>query len=155
MENKYYIPSVEEFHVGFEYEFKQFNTDFSDWLQTSFGTTDNFMIFDIQSNMLEKGLVRVKYLDENDVESFGFSKVPGTVNVFKYKTPYSTDGSKDAEYWYYWHIILFERSEKFPNVLISNYMDYDIQDVRFEGWVKNKSELKRLLIQLGIYEESN
>lgn len=141
MENKFYTPSIEEFHVGFEYEELYGTwTDKPYWKKVIW-TKDDFYN-DHHCYMLtdayEQGNLRVKYLDREDIESLGF-KVPNEGarwqfenGVYKlYVTPYIYTG------------------DVAPNDRIT------IKDGRddhgyFDGIIKNKSELKRLLKQLGI-----
>jgi len=62
--NKYYTPTIEEFHVGFEYELK---TE-GEWVSQT-------LDIDYSLNRVAGGLAnntRVKHLDQEDIESFGF-----------------------------------------------------------------------------------
>ena len=68
MDNKYYIPSIEEFHVGFEYEIlTNYTKENEKWefVNNPF-TIERLEIF------IENKHVRVKYLDKDDIESLGF-----------------------------------------------------------------------------------
>jgi hypothetical protein len=72
MENKYYTPAIEEFHVGFEYEILHNN----EWKKTSVfnNSCGGDIIFEIK-NMGHWDVVskpRVKYLDKEDIESLGW-----------------------------------------------------------------------------------
>ncbi len=64
--NKYYIPKIEEFHIGFEYECK---LNDSSWVKNIYNKLSeiNFEEFSISQNN-----IRVKYLDSDDIESFNF-----------------------------------------------------------------------------------
>ena len=169
MENKYYQPTIDEFHVGFEYYFSSAYQEGVSFTEVTIDGKDyepevfNFDIWnysrgkgeswkDLFENMLKHDQIKVKYLDREDVESLGFKQLEDVINVFKYNTPYSTQGLLDEKYWEYWHISLLDRSDKYPNILIDNNKDYDNMCVLFEGKIKNKSELKILLKQLGISE---
>ena len=80
MENKYYKPTIEEFHVGFEYEYWDTLGDgHYDWFegtyyymkQTDKPKNGGHVVWSIDSlikaiNDLE---IRVKYLDREDIES--------------------------------------------------------------------------------------
>lgn len=74
-ENKYYTPSIEEFHVGFEWEIKsefahKFCQDSKDqYVKMIFVETDILNAISIYS----KG-IRVKHLDKEDIESLGFTE---------------------------------------------------------------------------------
>lgn len=124
MENRYYTPALEEFHIGFEYEQK---IDQENWKYRLI--EGRYDLFDACMN-----ISRVKYLDQSDIESFGFEHkqyVPER-NIclnFEYKEWY-------LNYWF----------GEIPNVEIGR----DGYDDGFFGKCKNKSELKRILNQLDI-----
>ena len=118
MENKYYTPGVEEFHVGFEYELQ---ADDELWYWSNVWQ-------DIILKCIEGGRCRVKHLDREDIESLGFTQCKKDKDWFDYE---------GEQYWMYledgrWSIC-----------------DED-STVGFQGTIKNKSELKRLLKQLNI-----
>ena len=123
--SKYYTPKIEEFHVGFEYEYQKH--------------TDKWINSTIDRGCLDDGFdtyckFRVKYLDKDDIESLGF--------IAKYK-----DREKENMYymdpaislWFVEHMSLIRLVA--PN------------GRNFTGIIKNKSELKKLLIQLSILED--
>ena len=74
-ENKYYIPTIEEFHVGFECEFynskdKHFYFEAPDgWIKTMIGENLYLREFTNQYQLLKENLFRVKYLNKEDIES--------------------------------------------------------------------------------------
>jgi hypothetical protein len=98
MENKYYTPKIEEFYVGFEFEFHGMTTgglamldfskdignpekivvskpDYKVWTKEVF-THKYFDIYyrrleDVEK-LIEAGQIRVKYLDREDIESLGW-----------------------------------------------------------------------------------
>ena len=83
MENKYYQPKIEEFHVGFEYEIKGLVIK-EGWIKTIFrpGTFQHeFDILCMGRPEIKKysvpDTIRVKYLDKKDLEDLGWSYVPG------------------------------------------------------------------------------
>ena len=137
MENKYYTPTIEEFHVGFEYEEETiiytdkgwFTHKDLGWEKKIFDST-SYMENYYLSERVKRGLVgkcdptiRVKYLDREDVESLGFAQ---TV-----EDQYTLD---DIEF------------------LIDD--DLFVQIIKddgflFQGTIKNKSELKRVLKMIG------
>lgn len=152
-DNKYYVPTIEEFHIGFQYEFKpriregimsyayqKFNY-IDRWKKQSVGKeannildlldtyNDPFSINDLISFHRDNA-VRVKYLDEEDIESLG---------------------------WIMDSIYSFIKGDWMIEVNINELIDrkdtldiYLVSDCRFKGYIKNKSELKRLMDQLGI-----
>jgi len=130
--NKYYTPEIEEFHVGFECEIASINNNWliTDWVKKVFNEKDLKSSF---NEYIE--LYRVKYLNKEDIESLGF--------VFKKHWVKESDGDiyKQKGYGLTW----FKKINSF-----SIWSD-DYEEVTyFRGNIKNKSELKILLKQLGI-----
>ena len=64
--NKYYTPTIDEFHVGFEYEYKGQILEF---LKYNHPVSYNFSLI---KDELELGYIKTKYLDREDIESLGF-----------------------------------------------------------------------------------
>jgi hypothetical protein len=145
MDSKYYTPIIDEFHVGFECEkahgvgdtviddiMNPLIDDSTTWdkiiVQPSLWG-GNAMWLLIMKNI---NTFRVKYLDKEDIESLGFieGKDEGNVNCY----------IKDIYRLYCW----------FSGVVSIN--KYSIDNQIFRGNIKNKSELKILLKQLGIDE---
>lgn len=141
MENKYCIPNIEEFHVGFEYQqyngsgFYQ-NKDIDEkenniWSECKFDKD-----YEVLEELLELKNIRVKYLDKQDIESLGWQgQVENSVyfNRNKYRlVHWMTDEGRD----------------------ISIYEKYDggaqEQCLVSKCSIKNKSELKKLMKQLDI-----
>lgn len=140
MEDKYYTPTVEEFHIGFEYEIlKEGNDLLYQWEQDTIQEAWEFEnIFDSIEHSPD--VIRVKYLDRKDIESFGFS----------------LELNNDVKYFKNERYIINMRDRFYDNVF-SNLNIYDIQSIVFPqhlfcGKIKNKSEFKKLLIQLGIWK---
>lgn len=147
MENKYYTPSIKEFHVGFEYE--RMNGD--RWEKDELNERDMYAspTNDGEENEFEEisiGIrsVRVKYLDKEDFDSLGFKtdiQKDGRIIAAKPKLI----GNVETGHW----IIKYKPDTlKIQIESISVYNDtiYWLQNVT----IKNKSELKVLLKQLGI-----
>lgn len=148
MEKSYYIPEIEEFHVGFEFELTNMSVgglvlDFSEdyieetslvpvyekrvlskeWIN-SYNPEGALEYIDV---MIDFNRVRVKYLDEEDVIELGMEKVErGFVK-------YLPDGT-------YFHLYFRENRR----VKIHHQLTSGLYPV-FRGVVKNKSELKRVL----------
>ena len=84
---KYYTPSIEEFHVGFEYEYR--NHDGTVKNNTVLNYWNKSTISDLNElSYVERGLqtpnnTRVKYLDKDDIKSLGFceAKLKDSNNV--------------------------------------------------------------------------
>ena len=158
MDTKYYIPDISEFHVGFEYEHCHSSIRFV-MLDLKTGETSNETEpkeiweksvftgneFDAWKSSfkfdesLRDGQIRIKYLDKEDIESFGFEHDQTT---------------KDGSYFYSGTLIT-------ENQWCINLKDftidiYDINsksDFRFNGLVKNKSELNQILKMIGYESE--
>lgn len=142
MENKYYIPSIDEFYVGFEYEHCHSSIRFA-ILNLKTGDTSNIgepkeiwekSIFSSREydiwessfkfdDSLKNGQIRVKHLDREDIESLGFAQ---TV-----EDQYTLD---DIEF-------LID-DDLFAQIIKDN-------GFLFQGTIKNKSELKRVLKMIG------
>jgi hypothetical protein len=168
-DTKYYTPTIEEFHVGFEYErcYEISSTngekywlienwdneeclpklvDQGYWEKKVFDTTDSVDIniphdyfINYENN---KQFFRVKYLDKEDIESLGWKNVEdrGMSENYGYSfikpIQYLSGGNVDYKlrYWFTNHRVRIET----------------LSSTIFDGTIKNKSELKVLLKQLGI-----
>ena len=151
--DKYYTPSIEEFHVGFEYEVRD-GVQFDHWYsQISDGTEIGLI-----KNDLEKELIRVKYLDKEDIESEGLKRIP--IDYTWYKIEGTMMFKKDIHI-----LILYDReiinkyNFKIDGLIYITKDDMHRtpnedgsfkQSILFSGNIKNKSELKILLKQLNI-----
>lgn len=144
--NKYYTPSIEEFHAGFEYEIYEPNYEVNSnpcmWKPQTFEeytfdseieTIDGEMPF---SCGIYEGIIRVKYLDIEDLESLGFKQID--TSWF--------NGIKEDK-----HIQLSlgyvqddKGSDMLPLVTIYH------MDIIFNGIVKNKAELKNILKMINV-----
>lgn len=114
----YYTPNIEEFHVGFEFE--KFWYDGS-WSREKLEADE---LADIEDEMLV--LTRVKYLDQEDIESLGGIQLPDT-NSFDI-------GECQIYFQDHTYIEIYD----------------DCARLVFQGAIKNKSELKRVLKQVGV-----
>lgn len=130
MKNKYYTPSIEEFHVGFECE-EFVSNKWKKLLITQFCDLD-LIECEIEQ---DTNNVRVKYLDREDIESLGF--------VFLKST------SKTLIQYSLGTYLLYEIKNT-NSIRIKEIIDVGETAILFHGTIKNKSELKRVLQQLGI-----
>jgi len=126
--NLYYTPTIEEFHIGFQYEYLNENNDWIKCTPTEITELD----FKYQTYGL-----RVKYLDQSDIESLGWEHdqyVPERNICLNFKKPND---------WYlnYWF-------GQIPYVEISR----DGYDTGCAMKIKNKSQLKFVMTCLGILE---
>jgi hypothetical protein len=139
MENKYYTPTIEEFCVGFEYE------ELMDgkWWSPTFNFSKDTTLRTFERK-LGFNLIRVKYLDREDIESLGFvlesSEIYNDNCVYKYQVNTSI-----------YYMLYYRLSDEKPSIQIEEIYVYPrCNESLFKGFIKNKSELKRLFKQLYI-----
>lgn len=145
MENKYYTPTIEELKVGLECE----------WLADP--ANEVYKPVELTANMLSLTLdttgwnferlgvpgpltnYRIKYLDAEDIESLGWIK-----SQYKTKEVYQLNR---------FVITSFSRLEENGLVidisLLPHFKDSELRRI-FRGRIKNKSELKTIMKQVGI-----
>ena len=124
--NLYYTPTIEEFHIGFECE-----------VLGIIGAKEDERLFSQPTIISQKELllidrleIRVKYLDQSDIESLGWRF--GT-------NDYVFPENKNVTYGQY--KLLFNNNE-LEIIHLSGTL--------FRGIIKNKSELIKLMQQLNI-----
>lgn len=169
MEDRYYNPKIDEFHVGFEY-----------WLKSKEPTStkrvpiviNNFSDVQDAARHFAFDDIAVKYLSKEDIESFGFvndythAKVEGDFIGFsicenyhlsycpwsygndEYRELLKTSDVEPSIFKY----TSFNENQKLK-IFKSNSKFMDDSECVFNGVIKNKSELKKLLIQLNIINE--
>lgn len=152
MENKYYTPELEEFHVGFEFEsnyilFRKGNKG-DEWNKHIL-TKENTWFWDAYENDAIETEFRVKYLDTEDIESLGFNQRPidldGKPNVMYTKPLENKIKNFDIV------DIVHNPISKWVLITIGDHQSpWSVWETTFAGTIKNKSELKKLLKQLGI-----
>ena len=137
MKKKYYTPAMEAFHPGFEYEYQEeANGEFKPKTHTYFteeeihswvgSCTDPTMIVPI--------FYRVKFLDKEDIESFGYKLTSKDKEV---NLIFNKDGGD-----LYYNTKL--------NALIIYRQSANFETCIFDGIVNNISELRIVLKQIGI-----
>lgn len=124
-EAKYYTPTIDEFHVGFEYEYKigenvNWTHDVYDGTKISLKSLFNFCP------------IRVKHLDHDDIVSLGWEL--------------DKEDSIGPEY----ISIGDEGNWKLQQMFGESWVIMYLHTCRFKGNLRNKSELKRLMRQLNI-----
>jgi len=146
--SKYYCPTIDEFYIGFEYErlinesghdsYWNFDLLKDKWESRIFTKSDfeKGRGWDNRRDIEDKW-IRVKYLDKEDIESLGFKynkTQPGlNEDYFEYES---------AEYY-----MDYEYDTNYCRI----YFSLEPGDATvFAGCIQNKSELKKLLTQLGI-----
>ena len=138
MEDKYYTPDIEEFHQWFEYEYK--GPEDSEWHKELFkidGSHPNLKWF------RNNDMVRVKYLDQEDIESLGWNLVRKSIDLW-----FEKEGRFDMGSWTAYKAYL--RYGLHDNRMSMGVYDMSDEISTFKGIVKNKSELQRLMKQIGI-----
>jgi hypothetical protein len=136
---KYYVPSIEEFHVGFEYEFRTLKA----WEKKEVDWNDfpSYAGDYIGEAISEAEGIRVKYLDSEDIKSLGFDQITDDCFNLTLKT---YRGRVNPEL----RILLRE------TVLMYFAIDPDLGEeesfVLFTGTLKNKSELVSQLERCGV-----
>jgi len=134
-DNKYYTPTEDEFFIGFEIEWLHH----TDWIKVHFMSPGMFGFDDVEDLVKQ---TRVKYLDRDDVESLGWKAGSSGIPMEEYV---GWQEFKRHDY----TIILFDtgevrvRQDKAEGIVM-------VIDTIFKGTIRNKSELQRLLKQLGI-----
>jgi hypothetical protein len=141
--SKYYTPEIEEFHVGFEYEYR--DEPFKTWTKDIFKDGESIELHDEY---------RVKHLDRELIESLGFEHenwvYPSNKTHWFVNQTRNTGSRRNAiwigtEYHYRTKQVLIFRGES-PKDMFRNKKG----NILFEGTIKNKSELKRILKMIGV-----
>ena len=135
--DKYYTPEIEEFYIGFEYEYEDINESGSttSWYKTVIKENECYII-DQHLKYSDDLNLRVKYLSKEDIESLGW-KGQESNSVYFTKDNYRlvhwiTSDGRD--------INIFEKYDG------GTQEECLIRKAK----VKNKSELIKLLKQLNI-----
>jgi hypothetical protein len=125
--SRYYVPDVSEFHVNFEFEF---HSEKREWKKYVF---DLFKPMAVLQNVVDNPeMFRVKYLDEDDLIELGWTR-------------------KCYELFTLGEYLLGMHTNS--NVLIEVYHESSY-DTLFDGTIRNKSELRKVMAMLGIKKDS-
>ena len=143
--SKYYTPTIEEFHVGFIHEYV--NTNTATWYSTQIDVSMEIKAAEQTLEYFPERL-RVKHLDRKDIESLGWvnKRSHGHTSFFIEKK--DGDNSRDYKLCY-----MFEDNPSSLVILKADkawVMGTSKWRPIFSGDIKNKSELKRILKQIGI-----
>jgi hypothetical protein len=128
MTDKYYTPTIEEFHPGFECEFFEKGK----WSSIEVYDID----FEFDTKLLKEKRFRVKHLDREDIESLSEGETSKGLFILK-----------DSEFDYERILCIIVEGNY---VIIGNDLKGNEYEQLFQGKIKNKSELKKLLKQLEI-----
>lgn len=140
MNEKYYTPSLEEFHVGFKFEYLTNGDEW--WKAVIYNSCDFNDVWDSFNEGKYSTDLRVKFLDREDIESFGFKLTED--NWYEHQS-HSFNGTTKTK------LLFVPFDEPHSNVLrIEDGEDEYTRWCYYDGTIKNKSELKVLLKQLHI-----
>lgn len=151
MEKKYYFPTIDEFHIGFECEIYSCNdhpTFKGERCFYSKHIIDHFDFENLEEDLLNKRF-RVKRLDIEDIQSLNWKQNyteddAKVVNMFKLNDFYLNYSS--VNFIYDLKLIPFTGIR----VFIHNGGEDEHNEAYFYGMIKNKSELKRIMKQIEI-----
>lgn len=153
--NKYYTPEIEEFYIGFEFEKKEIVSKNSfleeDWVNQKCDIQDLFQVLKdyTEDNIFVKEDYRVKYLDQEDIESLGFNNMKRvTVDWYELEKHFE-DGWSSYGYWNFIRL-LHDRELNRIKIIAYEYRSDNDENLLYQGSCKNKSELKKLMKQLNI-----
>ena len=151
METKYYTPKIEEFHVGFEFEYLNLKNQ---WIKSD-DFSDTFLNDDIDTvsevgRHLDNSEIRVKLLDREDIESLGWGNL--ATNAFGYTTYsiFEKLSFGDVISTLSTYIVDDTLTFLIRKTIELNKPSRTIDNNTFCGTIKNKSELQKLMNQLGI-----
>lgn len=136
---KYYTPSVDEFGINFEYQYLKSNGAGDFWLDDKI-TFFNEIVENVEERLSE-GLIRVKYLDKEDLEMLGF-KYNGKSFIFENTSKEFLKKDKDVM-----RISIIIEQPTVTRIKISYLID-GVKDL-FTGNVKNKFEVIKVLKLIG------
>jgi len=163
IEKKYYTPTLDEFHQGFEYEYL-INDNWEKRICDTAVCDRNGFVLDIPSSdefKYEPKEIRVPYLSKEDIEECGWEYNPVSSeklahNNHQMRGIYSSD-MKDirgnnfslfhniAENW----ILIWVSSSEHTHTLWDDKLT-TMGETVFAGTIKNKSQLKELMKWLNI-----
>lgn len=167
MEDKYYIPNIEDFYVGYEYEFHSMTIggmaimDFSEdnkvfniisqpehkvWYKESV-TKNEFGLYerglDKIENLIKSNQIRTKYLDKQDIESLGWEYIGKSIDL-----RFKKEGRFERHSWTARKIKLHYGLE--DNWLFIHIEDNNDEFTIFEGICPSINELKTIMKLLNI-----
>ena len=158
MENKYYIPEIEEFHIGFRHEWRVAGRpgcvitlkDGNELKEGEVGvwTGDNYTppvgsftgeeFYDGVIDPIEAGNLRVKYLDNADIEELGWKHLKDSLfHIIK-------------DYYESWQLRYYPDKNKVVIKIFEDTEDGEVYTPLFKGTIKNYNELQTLMKQLSL-----
>jgi len=135
MENKYYTPEIEEFHVGFEYESNYLKNKWTKCVLEIKNIASFFDSYILDATPLE---FRVKYLNREDIEecNWKFYSEENEFDCIEYQADFKRND---------WRLQCWKE-----NQYTIERFDALGKTVWFCGTIKNKSELQKLMKMLNI-----
>lgn len=148
--SKYYTPHAFEFHLGFIYEFSR-NRD-GEWHEVTYNP-EKTRHLGPRGKHVDKEELRVRYLEESDVEALGFEKITelkkGSYALVMYKKKLEKQNVMCLLNFYpeicKVEVKVVDNIETFSGI-------FRKERVVFTGLVKNASKLKLELFNNGCFE---
>ena len=137
-DNKYYTPEISELHVGFECEYREPHE--KEWYEDSLNSND------VAYLLAYSDRIRVKYLDKEDIESFGFKYIDEDTYILPmlFKPIIFSPGKV-------WGDIIMHYHPEDNYTSITGFSEGQEEEYTlFMGLIKNKSELKKILQMTGV-----
>lgn len=156
--NLYYTPTIEEFHVGFEFEkYDNRVAIYSNYPKESTTTNWHKFKYDLTSIRLSQlgthlysKTIRIKYLDQSDIESLGW-KFENTKNSFFTKKNLNTYKIvKESGFNTGTTYTLEQLDNNLYLISSESYSSYGGETYKMVFNLNNKSELIKLMQQLNI-----
>jgi hypothetical protein len=171
--SKHYIPDISEFYVGFEYERKNGEYWEKDIITPTdlYGTTAKGYENEFEEIATKLRDVRVKYLDREDIESLGFERdsyyceIIDNIEPTRKPMMLGAGFSKnsiviqcicDSPNGYGFTDVYYDMVDQDTGVYIIKYNKeekFKRDKILFSGKIKNKSELKKILKQIGVSKD--
>lgn len=180
MENKYYIPEIQEFYIGFEFEYKSYKGNLlnkedviTEWIKCD-DLSNEWDYEDCSLYAVVKRIrdneIRVKYLDQEDIKNLGWKNCKHNKDlevISKHTFEFSKQQNQEITALKEFCSILNPNSNVKSSLdlpyqlIITNTNNIIILDTAlscyhykwskiFTGVIKNKQELKKIMQQLQI-----
>ncbi len=169
---KYYTPTIDEFYIGYECEWKVNGREWSvkypdicyNWNKHKIEIEDFYSNdFDIEEHNINNNTLiwRTKYLDDEDLNELGFTKIGKNIRYgyIDYVGDNSKiDLSKVGYYCYITfhkcrvddeHLIMFHRYNPTTRNIEEDLKEFE-SEIRFRGNIRCKNELKTILKFLNV-----
>lgn len=165
IEKRFYVPEPEEFCLGFEYDHANYGGKLvvgaqieKEWITTIVEDSYDFnSVRDVYNEGKQCTDIRVKILDEQDIIDCGFVKTKEYSDELLFQKQIS-----DYEFF---EITFYLDVDEDINISVDRFRQskmvvkrfpveertWDVLTV-FHGTIKNKTEFKKLLKQIGVYE---